>query len=85
MANHLTLGIYRNGEYKYNVVREEDLQHHIEYNKKFRFGRLLYVDGKRVYNGDIHTNVTLDKYDKIAEVFFKNNRVDMNTPTIPYR
>lgn len=85
MANHLTLGIYANGQYKYNVVREEDLENHIEYNKTFRFGRLLYVDGERVYDGDAQTRADLEKYDKIAEDFYKNNKVNMNIPTIPYR
>lgn len=85
MANHLTLGIYGNGQYKYNVVRDEDLEHHIEYNKTFRFGRLLYVDGKRVYDGDVQTKEKIDIYDKIAEDFYKNNKINMSIPTIPYR
>jgi len=85
MANHLTLGIYGNGQYKYNVVREEDLEHHIRYNKIWRFGRLLYVDGQRIYDGNSQTKAALDRYDKIAEDFYKNNKVNMNVPTIPYR
>lgn len=84
MANHLTLGVYPNGDYKYNVVREEDLQSHIEYNKKFRPGRLLYVDGERVNNG-CRKPEYLEKYDKIADEFYKNNKVDVSKPTIPYR
>lgn len=84
MANHLTLGVYPNGDYKYNVVREEDLQSHIEYNEKFRPGRLLYVDGERVNNGCIYPEY-LEKYDKIADEFYKNNDVNINKPTIPYR
>ena len=85
MANHLTLGIYANGQYKYNVVRDEDLENHIEYNKTFRFGRLLYVDGIRVYDGCENRKEKLDGYDKIAEEFYRNNKVNMNIPTIPYR
>lgn len=84
MANHLTLGVYTNGEYKYNVVKDEHLKSHIEYNEKFRPGRLLYVDGKRVYDGCTKPEY-LEKYDKIAEEFYKNNKVDMSKPTIPYR
>lgn len=53
MCNVITLGIYPDGSYRYNVVQEEDLENHIVYNKTFRPGRLLYVDGKRVYNGCI--------------------------------
>lgn len=82
--NHLTLGVYPNGQLAVNVVRPEDLESHIEYNKTFRFGRLLYVDGKRVYGGCIKEEY-LEPYDKIAEEFYSNNNVDMNDATLPYR
>lgn len=86
MANHLTLGVYANGQYKYNVVRDEDLEHHIEYNKKMRFGRLLYVDGERVYDGCMRKEI-LPEYDEIARKFYKDykDKIDMDKPTIPYR
>lgn len=82
--NHLTLGIYSNGQYTFNVVRDEDLESHIEYNKTWRWGRLLYVDGKRVWNGCIK-NECLKKYDDIAKNFYKNNNINMSKATIPYR
>lgn len=82
--NHLTLGVYTNGQYKYNVVKEEDLESHIEYNKTWRWGRLLYVDGERVYDG-CHKEESLPMYDEIARNFYENNNVNMNKPTIPYR
>lgn len=84
MANYLTLGVYASGQYTYNVVKEEDLETHIEYNKAFRPGRLLYVDGKRVHDGNIKTGENLDIYDTISEEFYKNAKVDMRIPTIPY-
>lgn len=84
MANRLTLAVYANGQYEYNVVKEEDLENHIEYNKTFRFGRLLYVDGERVFDGCVQTKENLDRYDKIAEAFYKNAKVNMNIPTLPY-
>lgn len=83
MANHLTLGVYLSGDYTYNVVREEDLEEHIQFNKIFRPSRLLYVDGQRVYNGVIKEEA-LSKYDKIAEEFYERYNVDMSRPTIPY-
>lgn len=43
---HVTVGVYMNGQYKYNIVRDEDLENHIKYNKIFRFGRGLFVDGE---------------------------------------
>ena len=40
---HVTVGVYMNGQYKYNIVRDEDLENHIKYNKIFRFGRGGYL------------------------------------------
>jgi len=82
--NHLTLGIYPNKQIVFNVVRPEDLENHIEYNETFRFGRLLYVDGKRVYRGCIKEEY-LGEYDRIAEELYSNNNVNMYSVTIPYR
>ncbi len=81
---HLTMGIYPNEDYVYNVVLDEDLESHIEYNKTFRPGRLLYVDGERVNNGMIKEEY-LGDYDQIAKEFYENNNVNMNVATIPYR
>lgn len=49
--NHITVGVYKNGDYKINVVREEHLEDHILYNTTMRFGRALFVDGKCIYDG----------------------------------
>ena len=83
--NHLVLNIYASGNYKYNVVRDSDLEDNIEFNKQWRCGRLIYVDGKRVYGGCI-IEEALGKYDEIAKDFFENKAkdIDMLTPTIPY-
>lgn len=51
MKIHHTRGVYNNGEFKDNGVLAEDLAAHIEYNKTYRFGRALLVDGVVVYNG----------------------------------
>ena len=32
--NHVTVGVYMNGKYKVNIVKDKDLKDHIEYNKK---------------------------------------------------
>ena len=85
MNNHLTLGIYPDHSYKYNVVRDEDLEEHIIYNQAFRPGRLLYIDGKRIYNGLIKQEF-LAEYDEAAKEFYENtSRINMNILTIPYR
>lgn len=67
--NHLVLNIYSNGSYVSEIVKDSDLKNYIEYNKLWRFGRLIYVDGQRVYNGCIK-NEDLNKYDLIANNFY---------------
>lgn len=86
-SNHITIGIYANKDYVYNVVRDCDLQGHIEYNETFRFGRLLYVDGERVYNGCMKEEY-LHEYDELAKKVMQELLEDKNIllrPTIPYR
>lgn len=84
MKNHLTLGIYSNKSYKYNVVRDEDLENYMAYNKALRPGRLIYVDGKRVYDGVLKQGC-LAEFDAVAEKFYENSSsINMNIPTIPY-
>lgn len=74
IMKHLVLNLYSNGEYLFEYVSNNELKNYIEYNKKWRFGRLIYVDGKRVYNGCIEKGY-LDKYDKIAKDFYvQHNR-----------
>ena len=48
---HTTVGVYLNGDYKANGVIEANLDYHIHYNKTYRFGRALLVDGKVEYLG----------------------------------
>ena len=82
---HVTLGIYPNKEYKFNVVADEHLENHTDFNIKFRPGRIFYVDGKRVNDGLLKPGY-LDEYDKIAKDFFDNFDISKyNKPTIPYR
>ena len=83
--NHLVLNIYASGNYKYNVVRDFELEYNIEFNKTYRFGRIIYVDGKRVYDGVIKKEA-LYKYDRIAKDFFENKakNINMSVPTLPY-
>ena len=74
-----TIGIYPNGQFKINGVLEENLQSHIEYNKKWRFGRALIVDGKIVYSGMMNK-------DKVLEIINKNNlnEIKVSKDTAPY-
>lgn len=52
---HSTIGVYvgiqDRRHWKLNGVKEENLEAHIEYNKKWRPGRGFFVDGKCVNKG----------------------------------
>jgi hypothetical protein len=77
---HTTIGIYLDGSYKVNGVQDQDLNSHIEYNKTFRFGRALIVDGKIVHLGYF-------KLEALQKIIQENNFTDlqMNSCTVPYR
>ena len=83
MTYHLTLGVYASGHYVSHIVREKDLEAHIQYNKTYRPGLLLYVDGQRVYNGVIKEEA-LYEYDKVAEAFYARYNIDMGSHSTPY-
>lgn len=77
---HVTIGVYANGETKYNGVDADDLMSHIAYNKKMRFGRALIVDGECVYEGVVSKEVI----NKAIEDY-KTNPIIYKKPTIPYQ
>lgn len=68
--NHVTIGVYSNDAYKQNIVRPEDLENHIEYNKKWRFGRALFVDGNCVYEGFLPEEKITEWEEKIRSMHF---------------
>lgn len=85
MKTHLTVGIYSNKQWKFNIVRDEDLESHIEYNKTFRFGRLLYVNDVRVYNGCMKEEY-MPEYDELYKKIREQlGDISRMQPTIPYR
>lgn len=49
--NHVTVGVYSNNTFKSNVVPPENLAGHIDFNKKMRPGRALFVDSTCVHRG----------------------------------
>lgn len=77
---HITVGVYMNGKYKVNVVRDEDLEDHIEYNKTFRFGRGLFVDSKCINQGYLSGEQVRNWEKRISEM-----EIDTSKPTISYR
>lgn len=50
-VKHLTVGVYKNGDFKTNCVPDFELEGHIKYNTEMRWGRGLFVDGKCVHAG----------------------------------
>lgn len=48
MANHLSLRIYPNKDYVVNVVSDMNLASHIEYNRFYRPGCILYRRGTQI-------------------------------------
>ena len=77
---HYTVGVYANGQYKINVVRDEDLDDHIQYNKNFRFGRGLFLDGKCIHQGYLSGEQVRNWESRISEM-----DIDLSRPTIPYQ
>jgi hypothetical protein len=72
-GNHITIGVYSNDSYKRNIVRPEDLERHIEYNKVMRFGRALFVDGKCVYSGYLNEEKIKEWTEKTSQMKMYNN------------
>ena len=86
-GHHITIRVYPNKDIVYNIVRDEDLEGHVQYNTTWRFGCAFYVDGKRVYNGYLKDEC-LKEYDKIVEDEYSDliaKNAHHRYPTIPYR
>ncbi|MEA8858828.1 hypothetical protein [Citrobacter freundii] len=77
---HLTVGVYNNDDHVRNGVDEEHLQSHIKYNKDFRPGRALFVDGKCVHHGYLEKERCDAWEKKISDEFTVPDRC-----TAPYR
>lgn len=50
---HTTIGVYPDGSYKVNGVSSKNIESHISYNKLYRCGRVLIVDGEIVHKGTL--------------------------------
>lgn len=71
--NHITIGIYKNGDYKINVVKEEHLEYHIDYNKTMRFGRALFVDGECLNQGYLDNDEVSEWTEKVKDISSRVN------------
>ena len=77
---HVSVGVYANGQYVVNIVADEHLDSHIEYNKEYRFGRGLFVDGICVNQGYLSGEQVRNWTKRISEMEF-----DMSHVTYPYQ
>lgn len=75
---HHTCGVYLNDSCKTNGVPSDNLQEHIDYNKFWRPGRALFVDGKCVFAGSLPP-------EQIARWEIKLKGVTANRDTRPYQ
>lgn len=79
MKIHTTIGVYEDHSRRVNGVEAADLTAHIEYNKIYRWGRALFVDGKCVFQGYL----SKEECDAI-EKDLAENPVVMTKCTAPY-
>lgn len=79
MKIHTTIGLYPNGDYVINGVLPEDLESHIDYNKRYRYGRALLLDGECIYKGTL-SNEQID----IFERRIVDENIKMDKCTRPY-
>lgn len=77
--NHITIGVYSDDSYKINIVKHEHLDSHTEYNKIFRYGRALFVDGVCVHSGYLSNEKINEWENKI-----KTMEIDKRISTSPY-
>ena len=76
---HTTMGVYRNGEKKYNGVPSEYLADHLSYNIFLRPGRALFLDGVCINRGYL----SKEEVEKI-EAEQLANPIKMTKDTAPY-
>jgi hypothetical protein len=76
-----TIGIYPNGDFKWNNVLSEHLEHHIEY-QNCRPGRMFIVDGKIINDGmGVLENVSEER---IQEIIKTVDEMQISYSTEPY-
>ncbi len=74
MKIHTTIGVYANGDYKSNGVNPEHLEEHIQYNKDYRPGRALFVDGVCVNQGYLSDEEVADWTEKLKDEKYKKTK-----------
>lgn len=84
LANHLSLRIYPNKDYVVNVVSDMNLANHIEYNRFYRPGCILYIDGVRKSDGCLKKSC-LKEYDEYANALAQTLDISLARETTPFR
>lgn len=78
-VNH-TRRVYNSGDYTDNGVRKEHLKDHIEYNKKYRPGTALFINGVCVNLGYLGK----ERCAKIEELI-KGLEIKITPSSLPYQ
>ena len=68
MTIHTTVGVYPNGDMHFNGVPSENLEDHKAYNRFWRPGRALIIDGVVFYDGGCSQETLKEALAKIATV-----------------
>lgn len=77
---YTTVGVYNNGDYKMNGVKESNLLEHIKYNLEYRPGRAFFVDGVCLHKGNLDNDrIELWEFEINNQPKFK-----MSVDTAPY-
>lgn len=71
---HTTIGLYADGSFKVNGVLPNDLKAHVEYNRKFRLGRALFVDGTCINKGCLSDDQLKDFEERIKRENLKADK-----------
>ena len=71
---HTTIGVYLNGSYVCNGVKPEHLNDHILFNKMYRPGRALFVDGHCIHKGYL----TEDYIERFQKKIIEDNILSVN-------
>jgi len=66
--NHISVGVYASGNHVVNIVRDEHIIDHIEYNKLMRPGRALFVNGECLNTGYLNSEEVKKWKDKIKGI-----------------
>ncbi len=76
-----TIGVYANGDMKFNGVPDDKLEGHVQYNTTMRAGRALFVNGKCVHKGNLNDDLIA----LLERQFSSDSKYVLHKDTKPYQ